>query len=195
MRGLAAEACRLLYLFVPLLGGALLVALCTRYNWLPFLAWPLDRRVSVFGRRVFGDNKTFRGVVAGTVGTGLGMVVQGRLLHAVPSARDLELVDYSRLPLWRIGLLLGLVRMLSELPNSFVKRQFDIPPGQIAGGHWAGMWTALDHMDYLPGAWLVLAGWFKVTPRRVLISAAVVLLAHRVANAVAYFLGLRSSAH
>ena len=195
MRGLVAEACRLLYLFVPLLGGALLVALCTRYNWLPFLAWPLDRRACLFDHRVFGDNKTFRGVIAGTAGTGLSMVVQGRLLHALPRARDLEFVDYSSLPLWRIGLMLGLVRMLGELPNSFVKRQFDISTGQSGDGPWASVWTAIDYVDYLPGAWLVLARWVNITPRRVLISAAVVLLAHHVANAVAYDLGLRRSAH
>jgi CDP-archaeol synthase len=183
------------YLFLPLLGGALLVGLCTRYNWAGVLAWPVDRGVMLSGRRLFGDNKTFRGVLAGTLGTALGMVLQGKLLHAFAPTRSLEYVDYSRLRLWRVGLLLGLTRMLSELPNSCAKRQLHIPPGQLAQGRWAAVFYVLDHLDYLPGTWIVLSGLVRVTVNRVLVSIGVVFVAHHLASAAGYWLGMRRSIH
>jgi hypothetical protein len=147
------------------------------------------------GRRLFGDNKTFRGVLAGTLGTALAMLLQGRVLHLLGAARALEYVDYSRLPLCRLGLLLGLTRMLSELPNSYAKRQLEIPPGHLAKGHWAAVFYVLDHLDYLPGSWIVLGGLVQVTVRRVLMSTVVVFAAHHVASVVGYRLGIGRSIH
>jgi hypothetical protein len=190
-----AEVPRIAYLFLPLLGGALLVGMCTRFNWMPSLAWPVDRGLTLCGHRLFGDNKTFRGVLAGTLGTALAMVLQGRVFHRLGAARALEYVDYSRLPLFRLGLLLGFTRMLSELPNSFAKRQLDIPPGHLAQGHWAAVFYILDHLDYLPGSWTVLAGLVEVTISRVLMSTVVVFAAHHLASAVGYWLGMRRSIH
>ncbi|MDQ6671568.1 MAG: CDP-archaeol synthase [Chloroflexota bacterium] len=183
------------YLFLPLLGGALLVGLCTRHKWAAVLAWPVDRGRTLRGRRRFGENKTFRGVLAGTFGTALGMVLQGKLLHAFAAARSLEYCDYSRLRLWRLGLVLGLTRMLSELPNSYAKRQLHIPPGELGKGRWAALFYVLDHLDYLPGTWIVFAGLVPVTVSRVLVSIAVVFVAHHLASAVGYWLGMRRSIH
>jgi hypothetical protein len=190
-----AEVPRIAYLFLPLMGGAFLVGVCTRFNWMPELAWPVDRGLTIRGHRLFGDNKTFRGVLAGTLGTALAMVLQGRVFHLLGGARALEYVDYSRLPLLRLGLLLGLTRMLSELPNSYAKRQLDIPPGHLAQGYWAAVFYVLDHLDYLPGSWYVLAGFVMVTVSRVLVSTLVVFAAHHVASAVGYWLGMRRSIH
>jgi hypothetical protein len=196
-QGLAVldEVPRLAYLFLPLLGGALLVGLCTRYNWAVALARPVDRGVTLRGRRLFGDNKTFRGMLAGTLGTALAMVLQGKVLHLLGAACALEYVDYSRLALWRLGLVLGLTRMLSELPNSFAKRQLDIPPGHLAKGGLAAVFYVLDHLDYLPATWIVLAGLVQVTVSRVLVSVVVVFAAHHLASAVGYWLGMRRSVH
>jgi hypothetical protein len=183
------------YLFLPLLGGALLVALATRFRWLPALAGPIDRGATLRGRRLFGDNKTVRGLLAGAVGTALAMVLQARVLHALPVARALEYRDYAGLAVWRVGLGLGLARMLSELPNSFLKRQLDVPPGQSGRGGWAPVLHALDHLDYLPGSWLVLAGIAPVTATRLLLSVLLVLAGHRLAILAGYGLRIRRSLH
>ncbi len=192
---LADELIRLAYLFLPLLGGALLVGLCTRNNWAAVLAWPIDRGLTLRGRRLFGDNKTFRGVMAGALGTALAMTLQAKVLHVLPAARALEYFDYSLLRPWRLGFLLGLVRMLSELPNSFAKRQLDIPPGQLGRGIWAPVFYLLDHLDYLPGTWIVLANLVDVTISRVLGSVVIVFVAHHLASILGYCLGMRRSIH
>jgi hypothetical protein len=187
------EVARVAYLFFPLLGGALGVGLCTRYDL--WVAWPIDRGVTCRRRRLLGDNKTFRGILVGTLGTTPGMLLQGTLLHAMAPLRALEYADYSRLPLWRFGLLLGLARMLSELPNSFAKRQLHIAPGKLGTGRHAVLFYIIDHLDYLPAVWIVLSGFVPVTLSRVLVSILVVFLGHHLASATGYCLGMRKSIH
>jgi hypothetical protein len=183
------------YLFFPLLGGALGVGLCTRSNWWAALAWPIDRGCTWRERRLFGDNKTFRGVLAGVLGTALGMLLQGTLVHALAPLRALEYADYSQLPLWRLGLLLGIARMLSELPNSFAKRQLCIAPGKLGTGRYLVLFYVLDCLDYLPAAWAVFSAFVPVTFVRLLVSVAVVFLGHHLATATGYCLGMRKSIH
>ena len=80
-------------------------------------------------------------------------------LAALPQGRwrvpSLELFDYSQtfLPYAAdVGLLLGLGWVVGELPNSFLKRQQGVGPGQ--SGRW---WNAvLDQVDSLFGALLFL---------------------------------------
>ena len=85
--------------------------------------------------------------------------------------------------------------MLSELPNSWAKRQLNIPPGGLGKGGSAALFYALDHLDYLPGTWIVFAGLVPVTVSRVLVSIAVVFVAHHLASAAGYWLGMRRSIH
>src|SRR5581483_1794053 len=142
----------------------------TRYNWWAPLAWPIDLRSTWRQRRLCGDNKTFRGALAGGLGTTFGMLLQGTLLHAVAPLRALEYADYSQVPLWRLGLLLGIARMLSELPNSFAKRQRCIAPGKLGTGRYGLVFYVLDCLDYLPAAWLVFSAFVRVTFVRVMVS-------------------------
>src|SRR5581483_8263951 len=86
--GLASETLRVAYLFVPLLGGGVLLALASRHNWLPSLARPIDNGWTLRGRRLFGDHKTLRGVLAGGVGTAAGVAVQAHLLHHLPRSEE-----------------------------------------------------------------------------------------------------------
>jgi hypothetical protein len=106
-----------------------------------------------------------------------------------------EYADYSRLPLCRLGLLLGLARMVSELPNSFAKRQLRIAPGKLGTGRYGVLFYALDCVDQLPAAWIVLSAFVPVTFVRVLVSVAVVFVGHHVASATGYCLGMRKSIH
>jgi CDP-2,3-bis-(O-geranylgeranyl)-sn-glycerol synthase len=183
------------YQFLPLLGGAVLVALASRHNWLPVLARPIDNGRTLRGRRLLGDHKTWRGVLAGGVGTALVMVAQARVLHHVPAARALEYVDYATIAPWRLGFALGVARMLGELPNSFLKRQLGVPSGSAGRAGWRPVLYCLDRLDYLPAIWLVAGRRVPVSARRVLLSVAVVFLVHTITNVVGYRLGMRRAAH
>lgn len=84
--------------------------------------------------------------------------------------------------------------MLSELPNSFIKRQFEIAPGTTARGWKSIIFYVYDQIDFVLGSWLVLAIVVPVTAGRVLLSAVLLLIAHQIMSSVGYALGMRRTA-
>ncbi|HEU0172928.1 MAG TPA: CDP-archaeol synthase [Blastocatellia bacterium] len=182
------------YLFLPLLVGLALHGFCIKYDILPFLCRPIDRDRKFRGKRVFGDNKTYRGVVVVSLGTAIGLGLQSLLLHRIASVRSIELFDYTFFKSVSLGLAVGVAAMLSELPNSFIKRRFEIAPGSAAKGWKSAIFYVYDQIDFLLGAWLVLAIVVPITTERVLLSAGLLLVAHQLMSSVGYALGMRRTA-
>src|SRR5215510_3948870 len=145
------------YLFFPLLVGLALHGFCIKYDILAFLCSPIDRGRSFRGKRIFGDNKSWRGVVVVGLGTAIGFGLQSLLLHRIASIRGVELFDYAFFKSAALGSAVGVAAMLSELPNSFIKRRFEIAPGSVAKGWKRVIFYVYDQIDFLLGAWLVLA--------------------------------------
>jgi hypothetical protein len=182
------------YLFFPLLVGLALHGFCIKYDALVFLCRPIDRGRKFRGKRIFGDNKTYRGVVVVSLGTVIGFGLQSVLLHRIASVRSVELFDYAFFKSVALGGAVGVAAMLSELPNSFIKRRFEIAPGRAAKG-WKGVvFYVYDQIDFLLGSWLVLAIVVPVTVERVLFSAGLLLVAHQLMSSAGYALGMRRTA-
>lgn len=190
---MGTEILRLCYLFLPLLGGALALGLCTRYDWLSPLAVPIDGGWRWRGRRFFGAHKTVRGLLMPGIGASLTMVAQAELLHRLPNVRALESVDYATIQPWLVGFLLGLAAQLGELPNSFLKRQLGVVPGGTGRGASGAMFYVADQIDILLGSWLVLAWVTEVTLSRVLISVVGMLAAHQLVSVLGYATGMKKS--
>jgi CDP-2,3-bis-(O-geranylgeranyl)-sn-glycerol synthase len=187
------EFLRMSYLFVPMVGGAICHGLSMRYNWLAFLAKPLDFYRTFRGRRVFGDNKTFRGVIVFGLGTALVFAWQAMILHERPAFRALEIFDYRAAAPWLFGFALGVAAMLSELPNSFIKRQLGVASGAAATGIKLPIFYLVDQLDLLVGTWFLLSLVTQVTLARVIISAVIVLVMHQLINIFGYYLGMRKT--
>lgn len=188
------ELFALAYLFLPLLIGLALHGFCIKYDILAFLCRPIDRGRKFHGKRIFGDNKTWRGVVVVSLGTAIGFGLQSLLLHRIASIRSVELFDYVFFKSVALGLAVGVAAMLSELPNSFIKRRFEIAPGRAAKG-WKGLvFYVYDQIDFLLGSWLVLAIVVPVTAGRVLFSSGLLLVAHQLMSSVGHALGMRRTA-
>src|SRR6185436_20528411 len=102
-------------------------------------------------------NKTIRGVVAVGIGTAIVLGIQASLLHGRPIIQAIELFDYGRVNAWLLGFLVGAAAMCGELPNSFVKRQLDVRPGESASGMIGLVLYVVDQVDLLVGVWLAFA--------------------------------------
>ena len=185
------ELLRIAYLFLPLLGGAVAQGLCIRYNWLSALAHPVDFHLTIRQRRLFGDNKTLRGFIIFSLGATLVFVLQANLLHGMPQFLRLEFFDYGEVNAWLLGFLLGFAAMLSELPNSFLKRQLDIKPGATARGVWLPIFYIIDQVDLLLGVWLVLSLYTEVSFNRLIFSVVFIFVVHQIINIFGYLLGMR----
>lgn len=109
----------LFFLILPIFIAASLHMVAVRYQLWPQLAFPI-------APKLFGQNKTWRGLVVmpvlGTIGVYISAGLQARLgipVHfAWPTSLD------------ALGMLLGFAYILAELPNSFVKRRLGIPEGK-----------------------------------------------------------------
>jgi CDP-2,3-bis-(O-geranylgeranyl)-sn-glycerol synthase len=158
--------------------AAFVTAGCIQVAWLasPWsqrFALPLDRGRTFRGRRIFGANKTWRGLIVMIPATGLAFTA---IALAVGSPTAAGLWNLTPAQYGALGVWCGAGFMLGELPNSFVKRQLGIAPGARAVGPVAAVWQfAADRADSglgmltalsvaVPTPWqtwalVLLAGW------------------------------------
>ena len=177
-------------LFSPLFLGLVLHGLCIRFGWLRFAATPLDRGARLRGRPLFGANKTYRGLLAVALGSAVGYSLQGLAPSLQPEAwRPLSLPALAAL-----GFAIGAAAMLSELPNSLLKRQLAIAPGAPGAGPSAVIFYLYDQVDILLGAWLVVWVWVPPTLSLVLWSILFVVVVHQLISMAGALLGMRASA-
>jgi CDP-diglyceride synthetase len=115
-------------------------------------AVPLDGGRTFRGRRLFGENKTLRGFVvmvpaAALAFLGLVLLLSAAFGELPPGLWRLSLVEYAALGAWA-----GFGFMLGELPNSFVKRQLNVAPGEAPRGRTAAAVSfVVDRLDSIVG--------------------------------------------
>jgi hypothetical protein len=110
-----------------------------RLNLFSFLKIPINEKL-------FGRNKTWRGIVVLSTITPLALILICLVLSFLPIAQALY-----------IGVLLGLAYMLFELPNSWIKRRLGIGAGEKPKKYrW--LFALVDKMDSSLG--VSLASWW-----------------------------------
>ena len=141
-------AAQALWLALPVIAGGVIHVAGLRMGVFPRLARvPLDGGVTLRGRKLFGENKTLRGVVLMTGATMFFAWLQALAAGQVAWARELNLVEFARLHPLAWGALLGLGYIAGELPNSLVKRQLNITPTMLS------IWsTSQNTQPIRPGA-------------------------------------------
>jgi len=170
-----------LYFFLPAYLGNMSPALVT--PWFKRLAGPLDGGRTLGGRRILGDHKTWRGLLAGIVVGALVFEIQ-RLVYRAGIGHDLALLDYAAHPVLP-GALMGLAAGVGDAVKSFFKRRVGIPSGKP--------WLVFDQLDFLVASYLfVMAVW---TPPLVptLLCVPVILAGHVVVTTLGYRLGLKEA--
>lgn len=101
-------------------------------NW----TTPLDFGKTWRGKRIFGANKTWRGLLAGTLVGGLVYALELVILRANPGVGA-----------FMFGALLGFGALMGDAVESFFKRQRNVPAGHP--------WFPFDQIDYLIGSLVV----------------------------------------
>jgi CDP-archaeol synthase len=178
-----------LWLFLAVLGAPLLHAPVLRWDLLPSFKRPLDGGATFGGRRLLGDNKTWRGALCMTAGVVLATVVLwqwGWWRDQLPDAID------DSAPLL-VGLLIGLGTVAGELPNSFLKRRLDIAPGQRRHSAGGVALALLDQGDLVLGIWVALLPICAMPIWLAAIAFAVVAAIHAAINVVGYAIGARAA--
>lgn len=79
---------------------------------IPILTTPIDHGKTLFGKRIFGDHKTWRGILIGTLVGGL--------------------VAWSQQRLFLEGVILTLGNFIGDLFGAFIKRQMGLQSGSAS---------------------------------------------------------------
>jgi hypothetical protein len=181
------------WLALPVVFGGLTHVLVLQRNWFASLARaPVDGGLKVRGRRLFGCNKTWRGVATMCGATVVWTAVFDALETQLFPDLGLRVVEPTVLGSTALGLLLGSGYVLGELPNSFVKRQLDIFPGMAAPGRWANLSWLIDQVDSALGVLILLS--FVAAPG-IAVWAAVLgltVFVHPAVSALMVLLGIKS---
>jgi len=110
------------------------------------------------GRRLFGPNKTLRGFLALVPATAAVFGMLGAAREALPGWLAAGLWPLPTGELFLLGAWAAFWFMAGELPNSFLKRQWDIAPGDVpAFGPRRWLCLALDRVDSIVAMLLAVA--------------------------------------
>jgi CDP-diglyceride synthetase len=183
---------QLLFLGSPLLLVAIAQGFCIKHDLLQWFKKPIDLGLTFKGKRVFGDNKTWRGLVINIVFCVIGTSIQSWLQKKAYLPSWLPLLDYNESG-WQLGLLLGAGMTIGELPNSFLKRQMGISPGKKGSGLMAVPFFLLDQVDLVIGIWAFI--FFLVKPSFALIlwSLWIAFILHMIVSIIGYGIGMRKT--
>lgn len=154
---------QVLWLVLPVLFGGLIHILVIKLDLFRGAARvPLDFGCSFRGHRILGGNKSLRGALTMVSACVVVSVVQAILNSRYAWARELQLVGFAtaRPVLW--GALLGAGYGAGEFPNSFIKRQLDIAPGEPGRGLFGPAFWLADQLDSMCGVLVLMC--FVWTP-------------------------------
>lgn len=145
---------------LPVILGGVFNMLFVKINVLAFLKFPVDCGKSLNGKRIFGDSKTLLGFIGMMLGTAITAVIWGAFLKYMGLEHyNLIYKNYPNTVCFNLlsGAAFGFAYMIFELPNSFIKRRFDID-ATTRGRFPANMVTFVyDQIDSMIGVMLVLA--------------------------------------
>lgn len=143
-----------------------------------FLNYPVDFRKKLFGERIFGKNKTFRGIFFGILTAIIITFIQYLL-----NIRSLNILDYNKF--LAIGLLLGGGALTGDLAKSFFKRRLKIKPGKP--------FIPFDQIDHVLGSLLFLSIIYPISLNLYFTALLITFPLHIIINYLAFKLKLKNT--
>jgi CDP-2,3-bis-(O-geranylgeranyl)-sn-glycerol synthase len=108
---------------------------------------PMDFGKSWHGQRIFGANKTWRGLAVGIAVATIVIGLQKYLFSRSLFVTEISWFDYRPTSVWLLGPLFGTGALLGDAIKSFFKRQKNVSPGSS--------WFPFDQIDYIVGSCLL----------------------------------------
>lgn len=162
-------------------------------KWLPF-GQPISKKL-------FGENKTWRGFYTGYIGALAVLLIQFYLQKSgvLPSGSTIysssilsaasengyitPLLDYEYINIPLYAFIFGIGAITGDLIKSFFKRLRNVSPGQS--------WVPFDQLDFVVGALVFLSPFYLPTWAVILTILIITPLLHVSANFIAFHLKLK----
>jgi CDP-2,3-bis-(O-geranylgeranyl)-sn-glycerol synthase len=147
---------------------------------------PIDGGKIWRDRQLLGPHKTWRGIIAGVIGSTLILWLQVVLFNDYEWARYVSAdVDYNVLPVFILGPLFALGALAGDAFESFFKRQKGIKSG--------GSWVPFDQLDYIIGSVIVSLFFVILSPQQYVLIFVIWFIMHLLASYIGYLLGLKKN--
>ena len=160
-----------LWFFLPAYLANMAPPLFKKWNLLNGLAVPINKRL-------FGKNKTYRGILAAVL-FGMLIFIMQKFLYDYGFIKSIALFDYNNASVI-LGFLLGFGAIFGDLIKSFLKRRLGIEPGKP--------FIPFDQLDFVVGA-LLFSSVIYAPPLKVIISIIIISpLLHLLVNRIGYYL-------
>ncbi|WP_104400259.1 CDP-archaeol synthase [Vibrio penaeicida] len=187
----------ILFLLLPIIAAGIFNMVFVKLPVLKAIHVPMDGgKTYRDGRAWFGRNKTWKGFI-GMVGfSALTFWLMGIWVNQSESLQALSLIPYSQfsqLELLLLGASCGLGYVLFELPNSFIKRRCNVPPGGNIRGVKGVLFNFFDQSDSVLGCLLFLMLFYRPELPVWIAIFITATLVHYFMNIVLYTLRLKSS--
>lgn len=182
---------------IPTILAGVMVMLWCKLPIMKFAAHPIDFGKNFFdGRRIFGENKTWKGFVGYIIFHVFFSILWGFCctnetlsnLNFFYQSHDNNITNNIV-----IGVFLGLGYALFELPNSFLKRRLDITPGKTLNGFGKVFFIFFDQADSIFGVALVVWMFYPLGLPLYLLYVFVGAATHLLINMMLYFMKLRKN--
>jgi len=190
------------WLGLPLILTGNLHMVMVKHDWFSGLKIPLDGGRVFRGRRLIGDHKTWRGVFVMTVFTGLFGTLVGLVGGAWAQRTNVAPLRYDQiiggstalslaLGYAIVNVVLGMAYALGELPNSMIKRRFNVEPGKTATGVKGALFLLMDQADSALAVLLAAVLVFGLSWQTFAVGLASLTLLHFAFNAGLYTARIR----
>lgn len=136
-----------LYFFLPAYFANMTPPLVKNLEIFNFLEKPVDFGKNIGGKPIFGDHKTWRGVIC-SLAIGMGIALFQWWLYKFPWAMELSLLDYKSVNLWLFASLLSGGVVVGDLASAFIKRRLNLAPG--------ASFMPWDQTNYVIGSFVLL---------------------------------------
>lgn len=177
----------LLLVASPVILAAIFHMIVVRYNWASATTYPLDHKMTFRTHRIFGENKTYRGVIVMIIASIFFTYAYAFLVSKSSAISELNLLDFQHYSPIAYGVMFGLGYVIGELPNSFAKRQLGITEGKST----SFIQRLIDQLDSVLVILLLLLAFSNFTWKHFWFGIIFYGLLHLVINYLLYLLNLR----
>lgn len=137
---------------------------------------PIDLGKSWRGTRVFGNHKTWRGLVSGTIAGALIGLFQYRFIASSAETTPFIIAATAAM---------GLGALVGDAVESFFKRRRGVKPGQS--------WFPFDQTDYIIGGLVFVSPFIKLSIAEIIRVFLIYFVLHLGVSYVSYRAGLKKT--
>jgi CDP-2,3-bis-(O-geranylgeranyl)-sn-glycerol synthase len=170
------------YLLFPAFAANMMPQIASSLGIFPKLNYPVDHYKQLFGKRIFGDNKTYRGFVTG-VGVAIIISLIQFILDKYGLIKVTELAGFGQFLFF--GFLSGFGALAGDTVESFFKRRLDIKNGRPL--------IPFDQIDYLAGFLVFTSQIINWTWPEIIFILICGAILNPLVNISAYFLKIKKT--